>query len=41
MHRFSHQKGKSAGLKTDEHSFTNTKSVYLALRQADMYWNIE
>ena len=41
MHCFSYNKGNSAGLKTDAYSFTNTKSIYLGLIQADMYWNIK
>ena len=41
MHCFSYKKGKPAGLKTDAFSFTNTKSIYLGLIQADMYWNIK
>ena len=34
-------KSKSAGLKKDVHPFTNAKSIYLGLTQADMYWNIK
>ena len=38
---FFYKKGKSAGLKTDAHSFTNTRTIYLRLIQADMYWNMK